>query len=128
MEISSPSQAVMEEGEMLTSNGPVIVITWTPWSVLPQLSVAIQVLVIIVSQPFCWVSSLKAISTSESQLSEALILVGGEGAIPPLLLSIITLVGILVSTGGEVSSTMMVWEVVAVFPQASVAVQVLIIE
>ena len=93
----------------------------------PQASVASQVLVIVYScgQAPAAVTSLEVTTGAGSQLSVALARPVLAGAVLSVH-SMVTLAGHEVITGGVLSSTVMIWRHVLLFPQASVAIQVLL--
>ena len=106
----------------------ILVIRWLPDTVLPQLSVAVQVRMVTVpaAQPVPAVSvvSEKVISTLVSQLSLAVTVGIAVTEASPHATS--TSAGTPANTGGVLSCTVIVCTASALLPQASVAVHLLI--
>ena len=94
----------------------------------PQASVAVHVLVMVYScgQAPAAVTSLEVTTGARSQLSVALATPVLAGAVLSEH-SIVRLAGHEVIVGGVLSSTVITWRQVLLFPQASVAIQVLLI-
>src|SRR5688572_14911189 len=90
---------------------------------LPQASVAVHVLVIVPQPSVTLRDSVKMTGTSVSQLSVA-VTTAGAGTAPH---SAVMFAGTPTSTGAILSSTVMICVAVTSLPQASVAVQVLVI-
>ena len=104
----------------------VTVITCIAVAVFPQLSVAVQVLVMALScghEPST-IASLKVMVDNVSQLSVAVAIPVAAGSV--LAVHSIVKLGGQVFVGGTVSITFIVWMQVVLLPQSSVAVQVLV--
>ena len=98
-------------------------ITWEAVAVLPQASVAVNVLVRVYSlahAPLVVTSADVMVTAPQASLAVAVAKDGVSGH------SLVVAAGYAFITGGVLSSTVITWEAVAVLPQASVAVNVLV--
>src|SRR6187551_115540 len=110
---------VVNTGAVLSST----VITWDAVAVLPQASVAVNVLVTVYSLahvPGVEASLVVMFTVPQASLAIAVPNDGVSGH------SIVAAAGIVVNTGAVLSSTVITCDAVAVLPQASVAVNVLV--
>src|SRR6187399_2071366 len=116
---------VVAAGNALNTGGVLssTVITWEAVAVLPQASVAVNVLVRVYSlaqAPLVVTSADVMVTAPQASLAVAVAKDGVSGH------SMVVAAGNALNTGGVLSSTVITWEAVAVLPQASVAVNVLI--
>src|SRR5678810_177660 len=116
---------VVAAGNVLNTGGVLssTVITWEAVAVLPQASVAVNVLVRVYSlaqAPLVVTSADVMVTAPQASLAVAVAKDGVSGH------SMVVAAGNALNTGGVLSSTVITWEAVAVLPQASVAVNVLV--
>src|SRR5207342_1802424 len=116
---------VVAAGNALNTGGVLssTVITWEAVAVLPQASVAVNVLVRVYSlahAPLVVTSADVIVTAPQASLAVAVANDGVSGH------SMVVAAGNALNTGGVLSSTVIIWEAVAVLPQASVAVNVLV--
>src|SRR6187399_690837 len=116
---------VVAAGNALNTGGVLssTVITWEAVAVLPQASVAVNVLVRVYSlahAPLVVTSADVMVTAPQASLAVAVAKDGVSGH------SMVVAAGNALNTGGVLSSTVITWEAVAVLPQASVAVNVLV--
>src|SRR6187431_1613403 len=116
---------VVAAGNALNTGGVLssTVITWDAVAVLPQASVAVNVLVRVYSlahAPLVVTSADVMVTAPQASLAVAVAKDGVSGH------SMVVAAGNALNTGGVLSSTVITWEAVAVLPQASVAVNVLV--